>query len=232
MRTRLSALLFVHRCSACGDALPASSAVAICGRCLDALPPAVPPGASGCQRCGLALISEHRVCLRCRERSARFECNQSLWAYRGVTRHLIRAYKFDGRLQLAAWFASQLVARLSDGYADAVVPVPARPAGIRRRGYDHMALIGQHLRRKYGLPVVNALRRGRGREQKGLDYERRARNLVGKVWVRRHLNVRLSGVRVALIDDVFTTGATVDECASALLRAGARTVHAVTLARD
>ena len=212
--------------------MPAMTTTAACRQCLASLSAAAGPGDASCATCGIALISEEGQCLACRERPAHFDGNESLFAYRGATRDLIRAYKFDGRLTLSGWFAQALATRLDPCDHDVVVPAPARPAGTRRRGYDHIALIAQQLGRRHRLAVTLALRRRRGAEQKGLDYEQRARNLVGRIWIRPRCATRLVDARVVVIDDVFTTGATIDECARVLKAAGARSVRSLTLARD
>jgi len=153
-------------------------------------------------------------------------------------RDLVRAYKFGGRTALARLFAGQIASRLRAGSLPAftvIVPAPARPAGVRRRGYDHMQLIAAVLRRHHGLPVANVLRRRSGREQKVLDYQQRARNLDGRLSVARRraaATSEVAGRRILLIDDVFTTGATINECARVLAAAGASEIWSLTLARD
>ncbi|MFP3959516.1 MAG: ComF family protein [Spirochaetaceae bacterium] len=112
-----------------------------------------------------------------------------------------------------------------------VVPVPASPAGRRRRGFDQSFRLARILERRYGAAVCRALRRTGRRQQKQLDYEARSRNLRGAISVARRRQPTLPKT-VLVLDDVFTTGATVNECARVLREAGVETVDAVTLAAD
>jgi ComF family protein len=113
---------------------------------------------------------------------------------------------------------------------DVIVPVPLHPARLRRRGYNQAALLARELGRRVGLPVEErALQRVRAtRSQMRLSAADRRRNVQGAF---RCADGRVRGRRVLLLDDVCTTGATLEACADALRAGGAESVWALTLAR-
>lgn len=159
----------------------------------------------------------------------------SLGQYDGALRDIIHAFKYEGRRSLAR----PLGAMLRDAGADAlrgascVVPVPLHPWKRLRRGFNQAADLSQHL----GPPVVHALWRARVTlSQAGLTATGRQRNVRGAFrvspWLSRATRERLVADRVVvLIDDVKTTGATLEACAEVLKGAGVREVRTLTLAR-
>jgi ComF family protein len=114
------------------------------------------------------------------------------------------------------------------GWAEAVVPVPASQDAVRRRGYDHTALLAAQVSAFSGVPTRHLLRPGAARDQRSLGRDQRRANMAEAFAV-------LPGVDppryVLLVDDVMTTGATADSCATALLGAGAHEVRVCALAR-
>ncbi len=236
-------MVFPQYCAACGRAAP--GAVPLCDGCRSALRPLE---GLQCAICGVPLVSERERCVRCRSRELHYDRHRSVFAYSGVAKQLIIAYKFGGRTRLAGLLSTYLVPLIPQ--TAVVVPVPASRRGRRQRGYDQVRRLAAELKRHDGIPVVQALVRTRGREQKQLDFDERSRNLVGAVELvpcfGRPLGPARTGRRrgrrrgrrgtvphhVVLLDDVFTTGATVNECARVLRRAGARRIDAVTLAAD
>jgi len=114
---------------------------------------------------------------------------------------------------------------------DCLVPVPLHPSREAERGFNQSMLLASRVSRRWGIPIVSrALRRQRPTPpQTDLDADERRRNVKGAFAVSRPGAV--NGQHVLLIDDVFTTGATVSECARLLLDAGARTVGVLTVSR-
>lgn len=156
-----------------------------------------------------------------------FEAAQSAGQYEGALRAIIHAFKYERRRVLAAPLAAMMrvagAALLDD--ADAVVPVPLHPWKRLTRGFNQADDLARHL----GRPVWRVLRRRRhGPPQAGLPAARRHAN-VRDAFAARSRRVR--GATVVLVDDVMTTGATLDACGRALLAAGARSVRALTVAR-
>jgi ComF family protein len=113
---------------------------------------------------------------------------------------------------------------------DALVPVPLHPRRLREREFNQAALLAEHLSRRVSLPVCDALQRFRYTgTQTALDRRGRRQNLRNAFALRQ--NVDVSDLNLLLVDDVLTTGATLDACAAVLLEHGAACVRALTLAR-
>lgn len=223
--SRLLELLFPGRCVLCGSAIDASYKpfYPVCASCLQRLP--VPAG-SRCKICSRSLISESGICITCRERNYQFAANTSAFEYRGAAKQLLAAFKFDNRRRVGMVIAD-LVAPLLLERGFPVVPVPGRKAALKARGWDTVWEICRLLERRYGLQIVRCLQRVGGAPQKALGFEARKANIAGQIRARIP-----PPARTVLLDDVFTTGATLDECARVLRRAGGREVYAVTFAID
>jgi ComF family protein len=148
---------------------------------------------------------------------------------------LIHGFKYHHRRRHAAYLCARVgrdrdLAAWAKGY-DALVPVPVHTARRRERGYNQAALIADGLAPAWGLPVLPKalLRRRATRSQTRLSKTERGANLDGAFVCP--VPGSLKGKRLLLIDDVFTTGATTDACAAALLKAGAAEVAVFALAR-
>ena len=221
-------LLFPGRCLLCGQELAFNSrgGEPLCLACRDGLVPLA--AARRCAICSLPLVSELRLCTRCRQRKYAFESNLSLFEYQGDLRELLYQYKFRNRLRLAGVLAGFYAQALRTGFPGAVlVPAPANPQAVRRRGWDPVERICRALEKVHGIAACRVLERKAGPPQKLLGYEERLLNLRGTI----RLRAQLAGDPV-LLDDVFTTGATASECARLLRLAGAARVRVLTLAID
>ncbi|WP_321971519.1 ComF family protein [Paratractidigestivibacter sp.] len=125
------------------------------------------------------------------------------------------------------WSALDGRPRFDAGAIDAVCFVPATAEAYERRGYDHMELTARELARMLGLPLADVLAREKASDQRGLGRTGRAENLAGTFRVVDNV----AGLRLLLVDDVVTTGATVREAARVLLARGAEPVTACSLVR-
>ena len=154
----------------------------------------------------------------------------AIGAYEGTLREILHALKYDGRRSVAPRL-SRLMARVGDSLladADIAVPVPLNWRRLHQRGFNQAA----DLARGLGVPVMNALRRvRRTRPQVELPAAERHSNVADAFATVRSRRADLRGKMVVLVDDVATTGATLDACASVLRAAGARDVRALTAAR-
>jgi len=143
---------------------------------------------------------------------------------------IIRQLKYDRRAALAQGLADRMALVLSSypwlKHIDMIVPVPLHPSRVRSRGYNQSQLLAEHLGNMFGLPVVSkVLARIRPTEsQTRLNQEQRRKNVAGAF--RVPFPEEIEGKRILLVDDVVTTGATLDECARTLEKSGAMTVHA------
>jgi ComF family protein len=150
----------------------------------------------------------------------------------GVLREAIHALKYDGITALTEPLAGILADHWSrcPMAADVMVPVPLHRSRLRRRGFNQAALLARALSEKIDIPVDEGIlvRHRRTAAQVGLDADERMRNVHDAF---RCVSERAAGRRVLVIDDVCTTGSTLEACAVALRQGGARSVRALTLAR-
>jgi ComF family protein len=147
---------------------------------------------------------------------------------------LVRALKYSARLDLVRYCARCLHERMDGlGEFDAIVTVPVDSRRVIKRGHDHCSLIANRLARISKVPFLReVLERTRSvPPQVGLPREERERNVRGAFGANRRRADRIAGGRVLIVDDVLTTGATLNDCARALTKAGAREFAALTLAR-
>ncbi|MBS9478228.1 ComF family protein [Ancylobacter radicis] len=156
-------------------------------------------------------------------------------AFGDVARDLIHALKYADRLDLARPMGAMMARAGTDilGSADALVPVPLHGVRLWRRRFNQSVLLAQGIARAAGVPVRAGFleRTRRTVPQVGLDRAARARNVAGAFRVPDSAGAEIAGRRLVLVDDVLTTGATIDACAKALLRAGAAGVDVLVFAR-
>lgn len=231
---RLLHTLLPAPCLGCGEPLPAAGTrLGLCGRCRAAL---APPPRQACGVCARplaawALPADYR-CGACRESPPAFDRLLALWSYQPPLDSVVRGLKF-GRLDylgdhLAAALAAELGERLA-GF-DQVAPVPLHWRRRLARGYNQAERIARPLAVLLGLPCAPALSRRRATPPQSLQGRAaRLTNLRKAFHVPRPERVR--GLRILLVDDVATTGATLDAAALALKRAGASAVTALVAGR-
>ena len=231
-------VFFPAGCRICERLLVRASRVPFCEECLASFSAA--PEKS-CEVCGQALAwmtvreGEPLVCRACQQKTYAFERARSYGIYDGQLVRAILLLKWERIEPLGAWFAEKLaeIVRRESGLlgADIVVPVPLHRDRERQRGYNQAGLISKPLARKLGLPhKAVLLMRTRPRPGKQvLSLEERWESVRGAFATRPGSQV--DNKRVLLVDDVMTTGATLDACARALLETGAKSVLGLTIAR-
>jgi ComF family protein len=228
----LLAVLLAPVCAACLAPLDQPTRGAVCASCWLSILPLTPPL---CDGCGDPLPTWRTIslplarCPRCRRVPRHVDRARAVGAYDGTLRAIVHALKYDGRRTLAGPLAALMRDRgreLLEG-AHAAVAVPLHPSRRRERGFDQAADLGRQL----GLPLCPALRRVRATAtQASLPACRRHRNMRGAFALTRAAGA-LVGRTVVLVDDVSTTGATLEACAQALKSGGIGEVRALTAAR-
>jgi ComF family protein len=223
-------LLYPFRCSICGDLILEKTDIPLCTLCSTALDPI---GDRVCEKCGRPLISEDVVCMYCRSRTYLFTRNRSIYEYQEPVSTLIGRYKFQGKKALALFFASQLAAMLRKHTPpDIIIPVPGNPKSRRNRGWDQVDEIARILEKKYAFSVKRILIRKASQQQKTLNYASRSENLREKIRLKTGVFSGSSNENIVLLDDIFTTGATVNECTRTLIESGYAAVSVITIAID
>lgn len=229
-------LIYPRACRVCRRPLYGEVNPSFCDDCWDRFPSLDGPCCPSCGipfRSGSALSHSptHR-CGACRVKPPRYDRAAAAGAYEGVLREAIQLFKYRGQTALAESLARKM-ARVATRFSrvDVLVPVPLDTFRLRERQFNQSLLLCDALARRNGLPVVPAaLERIRPTApQTGLSPVARRRNVRGAFRVRRP--DRINGRNILLIDDVFTTGATVNECARVLKREGAESVTVLSAAR-
>jgi len=224
LRSLLLDLLFPRHCIGCGR-----PGVYLCSECRASLPYLQPPY---CAICGRPLFYG-RLCLRCQHVPLQIDGIRGICLYQGIAREAIHQFKYQGVRELAEplgemlydyWRSHRLPGTL-------VVPVPLHPHRLRRRGYNQASLLAAAFGQRAGLPVADNLlwrRRDTPSQVEMLDLVMRWQNVQGAFTCS---GASLTGQRILLIDDVATTGATLEACATALRAGGATSVWALVFAR-
>lgn len=240
MREALASLVFPAPCRICARILDTGSAIPFCHACLEALTQSLREPL--CAQCGRPIVSaavaegaRQPLCHLCRSGVYAFDFARSFGAYTPRMSRAILLLKYGNVTPLGRWFAGLLagmVASQPQGFAvDAVVPVPLDQGRLRERGYNQAELIAKPLARLLGIPFRSYLLvRTRPRPNQ-LRLTRRERWETVRGAYATHKAAQVDKLRVILVDDVFTTGATLDACSRALKGAGAARVVGLTVAR-
>ncbi len=228
--------LLPMNCMSCGEGLFDHPVPYICQSCWETI--SIVPGPK-CPCCNLPFSSPStlthspgHLCGQCRLRPPAYTQACTPYAYHGVLKDAISQFKYHGKVRLAKPLA-QIMASAWDlpQDIDGIIAVPLHPTRLREREYNQSLLLAERLSHHLGVPVLwNVLIRTQHTvPQTTLKRSARLKNL------RKSFAViapnEISGKKVLLVDDVFTTGTTINECAKTLRRAGTEIVYVQTLAR-
>lgn len=215
-------LLFPPRCALCGV-----DGSLLCGACANAL-----PAASGvrCDICWTSLEPVGDRCQHCASTPPSFEMLRSPYVMADEARRLVLELKYEGLTSLAEPMGN-LMADATLEPVDIVVPVPLHPSRQRSRGYNQAALLAREIANRTGTPCdEHAARRIRATMPLAKTMHRDERRAIVE-GAFEGCRERVEGRAILLVDDVATTGATLDVCSAALLVAGAVSVRCLTWAR-
>jgi ComF family protein len=222
----------------CGASLETISRIPVCPGCLREPEPL--SAEFFCVTCRTPFqnefpLDEQGRCALCRNGLRGFDAAYCFGAYEGTLRDLIHAYKYAGVRTLAKPLGDLLAAALPrEERIDAVIAVPLHWRRRWSRGFNQSELLARTIARRTGVPVLHTLKRVRATTpQAGLSNTHRRKNVTSAFRAGRPAPWRrpVTGLRILLVDDVMTTGATAAACATALKRAGAARVSLVTVAR-
>ena len=239
MLTRLLApiagLLFPPICHLCKEFIPEAGTVNLCHDCRAKAPPVLSPKCSCCGHPFAASLTEDHPCGSCITDPPPFSAARAALLFEGSTAELIHQFKYGKRVilrrPLALLAAEQLDNFAGEFGADMILPVPLHVRRLRQRGFNQAVLLGEIFASRWGLPLSrNNLRRTRWTEpQVNLGATERAANVKGAFALADEKEI--SGKRIFLVDDVYTTGSTAKECCSVLMKGGAADVAVLTVAR-
>lgn len=230
----LVGIVYPERCAACGGDTAPGSVSGVCRICLGRIRGNPEPY---CQVCGKTMPEPREMCRQCGQRRPLFKKALSACVYEGELKELIHAFKFGNKSRLGHALASVMHGFIKDkpdilAGVDTIAFVPLHAGRERERGFNQSRVLADRLSWMVGIEVCDMLVKTRAtRHQNELSREDRLKNLSGSFSAKRNAIHKISGAVVLLIDDVMTTGATLDECASALAAAGAKEVRCLTLAR-
>jgi ComF family protein len=223
-------------CLSCGRSLSTDPVPFFCTVCWQTIRPLHQPV---CVRCDQPFVSPAAItytpnhqCQYCQEQPPDFERAWTLFPYLSPLRDAICSFKYKGKLTLARPLAQLMISTLPHGIdADVIIPVPLHPARLRAREFNQSLLLADQLSHHLSRPVsaTNLVRIAATDPQTTLSRQARLRNLRKAFAIRRPQD--LAEKRILLVDDVFTTGTTLNECAKTLRKAGSGPVFALTLAR-
>ena len=219
-------LLYPRRCPFCHDVAPVGKEA--CPECLEALPYVEEPR---CRKCGKPVDETLVYCEDCMELRRSFDAGCSAFVYDDRMRETIRCFKNKGRAEYGGVLGRLLYVyarrELSEWDPQCIIPVPVHRKRLKARGYNHAELLAEEIASLSGIPLLTGalLRTDQTEAMRRLDREGRRRNLRGAF----SASGKELPARVLLVDDILTTGSTLDECALTLKEAGAKEVYFVTL---
>lgn len=228
IRSGILQTVYPRRCPVC-DGIVGRWGEKICLGCMDRLKLLTPPW---CMKCGKKAKEGEEYCSDCRERTHLFERGRALYEYDSAAESIYR-FKYGGRREYADFFGEQIADYLGDFVRnispDGIVPIPLHRRRKAVRGYNQAGLLANAAGRRMGIPVYeNLLVRVKDTvPQKKLNRDERQNNLK-RAFKMSENDVKLKTILV--FDDIYTTGATIDEAARALRAAGTERIYFITLA--
>lgn len=228
----LRSLFFPAHCAGCGHAVVEGNDM--CLECAKAVEKIKAPR---CEVCSQPYDGKMPVftCPNCRGEAFHFECAVAVMRSHGLVRELVHRMKYGREIWLGRIFGKWMSEGLKDTRLngvdfDAIIPVPLHPKRLREREFNQAFVLANEVACALGVPIIEPLVRCRyTTTQTRLDRKARRQNLRDAFVLRKNVDVRDKDL--LLVDDVLTTGSTLDACADVLLDAGACSVRAITVAR-
>lgn len=222
---KLKHLLFPPKCMLCGEYLSPDTTLFFCSFCLKHLP-LVP--ADHCPVCGRVTPSGGAICFQCMNQKPKFRKHQSVLFYTEQIRYMLLKLKFYRKPFYATSIGYVMSSYVTEQY-DLITSVPSTKKRTKRKGYNPSRLIAEQIERIREIPYREVLIKTKETPaQSTLPFKARLTNLKNAFSVKE--NTTVSNLKILLIDDIYTTGSTVNECAKTLKKAGADVVDVLTFA--
>jgi len=227
--------VFPPICFMCGNPFSSEKDVGICPHCLSQVKYIVSPM---CSRCGKPFYSEildDHLCGDCLTERRYFNIARSIGYYDGILRKTIHLLKYKLKTNLAFTLGDFMAQRMQTFFSGVtyhlIIPVPLHPKRLRERGFNQTLFLARFVSKKNNIPLdsYNLTRKRETKPQVGLSKRDRKDNVKGSFSILKRDKV--VDKDILLVDDVYTSGNTVDECSKILVKAGAHKVDVLTLAR-
>lgn len=224
---KLLNLLYPRCCPVCHKILKDQKRL-ICPDCAGRLKPIRQPF---CQKCGRPVEEGAEYCRDCRAGGHLFSQGRAIFLYNKEMKDSLIKYKYYGRREYGDFYGTAMCRyaekEILRWRPDVIVPVPLHPGKQRMRGFNQAEYLARKIGSFYGIPVSDQILRktGKTRSQKKLGIKERKKNLKGAFSVSR----RLDGLTILIVDDVYTTGSTMDAAAECLWEKGAGKIYFLTL---
>lgn len=228
-------MAFPSFCKLCSRLLVQDKENGICSSCLQKIKPA---SSSCCIRCGRFFPSDvaSHICIRCLEKEPPFSVHRSCGVYREILRDIILIFKYHGYRSLGKPLALFCLAVLGEENRlwtdlDMIIPIPLHSKRKRQRGFNQARILAKTIakEKKLVMECRSVIRIKYGPPQSTLDARKRALNLRGAFRVKKKKLIQHK--KILLVDDVFTTGATLNEISRTLHKAGAEEIRALSIAQ-
>ena len=226
---KLIDMIYPRRCPVCDDAVTRPG-LYICEECADDFTPVADPY---CMKCGSLLDDETvTICEDCMKRPHEFMSGRAAFVYDDILKESLYRYKYGGRAEYADYYAGEMAKRLGSYIrsckADAIIPIPLHKSRLRKRGYNQAELLAERISACLDIPVRTDIlkRTAKTTVQKSLGARQRQNNLKKAFKIESDV-VKLKNI--LLVDDIYTTGSTIDAAAGCLKDAGALNVNYVVL---
>lgn len=220
-----------YNCIACDDELPEPTRYGLCEKCYGELEFT---GERICKKCGRLQLNEADFCLTCQEHKRDFDFVRSCVAYNDKAKDLVRGFKFGRKKYLGKYFAAYLIDRYAKDFVsipiDCIIPVPLTDKRRKTRGYNQAEVMAEVLSKAVEIPCDSTLvvKSEDNLEQAKLSGKEREENVRGVYEITRRQDVE--GKTFLIVDDVMTTGSTLNEIARMLKKAKANEVYGLTFA--
>lgn len=224
---RILNIIYPRHCPVCHNILKDQKGL-VCPGCEDVF---VRVGRHYCLKCGKPVKEQEEYCRECQKRNRSFDRNKSVFVYDSRLRQSLVRYKYYGCREYSDYYSYAVCtwagAEIRVWKPDVIVPVPMTAAKQRQRGYNQAGCLADRIGERMGIPVSHTVLKKirRTSAQKKLNGAERRRNLRNAFQVQEEIR----GLVILVIDDVYTTGSTMEAAASCLKAAGAKKVFGITL---
>ena len=228
---RLLDSIFPRRCPVCDDAIAPGEGL-VCEECANDLRLITEPY---CIKCGRPVRDEtRRMCPECEERADDYEYirGRAVYEYDDILKDSIYRFKYGGRREYARFYAEKMAENLGEQIRrwkpQALIPIPVHKSRLKQRGYNQAAVLAEELSKLISVPVREdiLIRCEKTRLQKELSAAERQNNLKKALKIA-HYDVKLKSI--VLIDDIYTTGSTINAAASCLRKAGVANIYCAVI---